>query len=185
VQKDLDAIGFAYGTTSVYSDHVPTGNVISVAPPAGKRVAPDAEIVVVLSKGHAPVEVPDLTGKSFKQASDALKALGLKPVRGRDVFNNDVPAKKVVRTVPAAGQNAPFGSEVTVTVSRGPIMTTVPALLGLSLAEAQGRLDAAHLEFTIDGSVRSGEVVVDQNPSAGERVPLETTTVKLTFGKRS
>ena len=56
---------------------------------------------------------------------------------------------------------------------------------GLSLAEAQGRLDAAHLEFTIDGSVRSGEVVVDQNPPAGERVPLETTTVKLTFGKRS
>ena len=38
---------------------------------------------------------------------------------------------------------------------------------------------------SIDGSVRSGEVVVDQNPPAGERVPLETTTVKLTFGKRS
>ncbi|MDQ1479141.1 MAG: eukaryotic-like serine/threonine-protein kinase [Actinomycetota bacterium] len=185
VQKDLDAIGFAYVTSFAYSDKVPTGVVISVAPAAGKRVAPDAELIVVLSKGHAPVKVPDLTGKSFKQASDALKALGLKPVRGRDVFNNDVPARKVVRTVPAALQDAPFGSNVTVTLSRGPIMTTVPALLGLSLAEAQGRLDAAHLQFTIDGAVGRGEVVVDQTPSAGDRVPLETTTVTLHFGKRA
>jgi beta-lactam-binding protein with PASTA domain len=64
-------------------------------------------------------------------------------------------------------------------------MTTVPALLGLSLAEAQGRLDAAHLQFTIDGSVGRGEVVVDQTPPAGDRVPLETTTVTLHFGKRA
>ena len=138
-----------------------------------------------MSKGHAPVAVPDLKGKSLKEASDALRALGLKPQRTLDVFNNDVPAKKVVRTIPAAGQDAPFGSVVKVTLSRGPIMTTVPALLGLSLAEAQGRLDAAHLQFRIDGSVRGGEVVVDQNPTAGDRVPLETTTVVLHFGKRS
>jgi serine/threonine-protein kinase len=184
-QKQLDAIGFAYGATSVYNDKVPTGNVITVNPPVGKRIAPDAELVVVLSKGHAPVAVPDLGGKTFKQASDALKALGLKPVRGRDVFSNDVPARKVVRTVPAAGQDAPFRSDVTITLSRGPIMTTVPALLGLSLAEAQGRLDAAHLQFTIDGSVGRGEVVVDQTPPAGDRVPLETTTVKLHFGKKA
>jgi len=96
-----------------------------------------------------------------------------------------VPAKRVVRTIPAAHQDAAFGGEVTVTLSLGPIMTTVPPLLGLSLAEAQGRLDAAHLEFSIDGSVRGGEVVVDQNPTAGRRVPLETTTVVLHFGKQS
>jgi serine/threonine-protein kinase len=184
VQKQLDAVGFSYGApTSVYSDQIPSGNVISVKPTAGTRIAPDGRLTVVLSKGHAPVEVPDLRGKSFKEASDELKALGLKPVRGRDVFSNDVPAKKVVRTVPAAHQDAAFGGEVTITLSRGPIMTTVPPLLGLSLAEAQGRLDAAHLEFSIDGSVRGGEVVVDQNPTAGSRVPLETTTVVLHFGK--
>lgn len=182
-QKQLDVIGFAYRTTTDYSNTIPSGNVITVGPPAGKRVAPDAELVVVLSKGHEPVNVPDLKGKTFKQASDALRALGLKPLKGSDVFNNDVPKGKVVQTAPVAGQDAPFGSEVTIKLSRGPIMTTVPFLKGLSLAEAQGRLDAAHLEFSINGSVRGGEVVVDQNPAGGRRVPLETTTVELTFGR--
>jgi serine/threonine-protein kinase len=184
-QKALDAIGFAYGSTSVYNDKVPTGDVISVTPAAGKRVAPDAELVVVLSKGHAPVAVPTLVGKTFKQASDALKALGLKTFRGREVYNNDIPAKRVVRTIPGAGQDAPFGSQVTVTLSKGPIMTTVPALLGLSLAEAQGRLDLAHLQFTIDGAVRGGDVVVDQNVPAGKKVPMETTTIILHFGRKA
>ena len=161
----------------------PAGDVISVDPPAGQKVAPDAEMAVVLSKGHAPVGIPDLTGKSLKDASDALRALGFKPVKGRDVFNNDVPAKGVVKTAPASGQDAAFGSEVTITLSRGPILTTVPPLKGLTLSEAQGRLDNAHLEFSINGSVRGNQVVVDQTPAAGSRVPLETTTVVLTFGK--
>ncbi len=180
-QKQLDAIGFAYRTTLDYNNTVPSGNVVTVGPKG--RVAPDAELVVVLSKGHEPVNVPDLKGKTFKQASDALKALGLKPLKGLDVFNNDVPKGKVVQTAPGARQDAAFGSQVTIKLSRGPILTTVPFLKGLSLAEAQSRLDTAHLQFRINGSVRGGEVVVDQTPAGGGRVPQETTTVELTFGR--
>jgi beta-lactam-binding protein with PASTA domain/tRNA A-37 threonylcarbamoyl transferase component Bud32 len=186
VQKQLDTVGFTYGTppVSVYSDTVPSGNVISVQPPAGRQVAPDAKLTVVLSKGHAPVGIPDLNGKSFKDASDALRALGLKPVRGKDLYSNTVPVKIVVKTLPAFGLDAPFGSVVKIQLSRGPIMATVPSLLNLTLAEAQGRLDDAHLEFRVNGSVRGGEVVVKQSPAAGAKVPLETTTVELTFGKQ-
>jgi serine/threonine-protein kinase len=181
-KKELDAIGFAYGTTGAYNNKIPKGDVISVTPGAGALVAPDAELVVVLSKGHAPVEIPPFVGKTFKEASTELKRLGLKPTRGRDVFNNDVPKGKVVRTVPAAGQDAEFGGEVLITVSKGPILTTVPRLLGMTLSEAQNALDEAHLEFSIDGSVGGGEVVVEQNPPPDARVPLETTTVVLKFG---
>jgi serine/threonine-protein kinase len=183
-QKQLDAIGFAYGTTGAYNNTVPKGEVISVTPSAGDRVAPDAELVVVLSKGHEPVEVPSFDGKTFKQASAELKRLGFKVTRGTDVFNNDVPKGKVVRTVPRAGQDAEFGGEVLVTISKGPILTTVPRLFGMTLSEAQDALDKAHLEFSIDGSVGGGEVVVEQNPPPDARVPLETTTVELRFGDR-
>jgi serine/threonine-protein kinase len=140
----------------------------------------------VLSKGHAPVEIPDLKGSTLKDASDQLRALGFKPERAKlDVFSNDVPAKMVVKTNPGAGQDAAFGSVVKITISRGPILATVPQLLGLSLSEAQGRLDDAHLEFSINGPVRGGDVVVAQTPDPGARVPMETTTVELTFGKQS
>ena len=43
VQKQLDAIGFSYGSplnTAVYNDSVAPGNVISVKPPAGTKIAP-------------------------------------------------------------------------------------------------------------------------------------------------
>jgi beta-lactam-binding protein with PASTA domain/tRNA A-37 threonylcarbamoyl transferase component Bud32 len=184
VQKQLDDVGFTYGTTFVFSDTVASGDVISVNPQAGKKIAPDAEIAVVLSKGHAPVGIPDLSGQSFKDASDALKALHFTVFRTKDVYNNDIPKGKVWKTNPRSGADAPYGSEVRVTVSRGPILTTVPPLKGLTLSEAQGRLDTAHLEFSINGPVRGGDVVVDQTPSAGAKVPLETTTVELTFGRQ-
>jgi beta-lactam-binding protein with PASTA domain len=180
-QKQLDTIGFAYTTQETYDDEKPAGEVISVTP-MGKR-APDARLTVVLSKGHAPVPVPELEGQTFKQASDALKALGLVPERGLDVFSNTVPKSMVVKTFPASGQEAPFGGTVRITLSRGPILTTVPPLLGLTVDEASARLDDANLEFSINGSVRGGEVVVAQNPAPNSRVPLETTTVELTFGR--
>ena len=100
------------------------------------------------------------------------------------MFNNDVPAKKVVKTLPAAGSRAAVrlggqdhGLEGTDSRDRA-------AAPGLTLARGAGRLDKAHLEFKINGPVRGGEVVVAQTPDAGARVPLETTTVELTFGKR-
>lgn len=186
VKKQLDAVGFAYGKPAQsYSDTFAVGNVISVEPDVGKQVAPNAALRIVLSKGRAPVQVPDLEGQTLKQASDALRAQNLEPVRGRDVFSNTIPKNMVVKTFPGAGQDAPYGSKVRITLSRGPIMTTVPNVEGLSLAEASARLDVAHLEFSVNGTVRGGEVVVSQDPAPRARVPLETTTVELTFGKPS
>ena len=183
-QKQLDDIGFAYGPpVQEYSDTIPANQVIRVTPDVGVRIAPDAPLAVVISKGRAPVTVPDVENASYKDAVAALAAAHLKAKRGQDVFSNDVPAGKVVSTSPAVGNEAPYGSTVQVFVSHGPILATVPNVINLTFSDASSRLGKAGFQFSVNGSVRNGEVVISQTPDANARVPLETTTIELTFGR--
>lgn len=183
-RKQLDAIGFSYGNPAqVFREDVPAGDVISVQPDVGTRVPPNAALTIVLSKGHAPIQVPDLSGKNFGQAANALRALHLNPRHGLDAFSNTVAAGMVLKTNPAEGQDAAYGSVVKISISRGPIMVTVPDVLGMSFSEASAQLGNAGLPFSINGKAHGGDVVIDQTPGPHVRVPLETTTVDLTFGR--
>ena len=142
-----------------------------------------AEITVLLSDGHAPVNVPDVTGMSYSDAVNALTAVNLRAERISDVFSNDVPSGKVAVTIPPVGQPAPYQSKVQIRVSRGPIMTTVPNVVGLKVDEASAKLAGVGLAWDSNGHIRPGDVVVKQYPPAKSRVPLETTTVTLTFDR--
>ena len=55
----------------------------------------------------------------------------------------------VISSDPAAGEFAPFGSEVVITVSAGPdtILSTVPNLKGLSKEAAIGKIESAKLSL--------------------------------------
>jgi serine/threonine-protein kinase len=184
-KKQLDTIGFSYTVSSQFNTRFPADAVIGVKPATGKlsAQAPDATLSIVLSKGFAPVTVPDVSKQSYAAAVNALAADHLSAKRGRDVFSNDVPQGQVISTVPAAGQSAKYGSVVEVFVSHGPIMVKVPDLTGFTLSEAQAAIQqTGGLGISISGSERPGEVVVDQNPKPLASVPLETTTVNLTFG---
>jgi len=182
-QGQLDEVGFAYKVQHAYSDQFPKGDVVSLTPPPPARVAPDAAITVVLSDGHAPVNVPNVIGMSYSDAVNALTAANLKSQRLSDVFSNDVPRGKVASTSPSVGQPAPYQSTVTIRVSRGPIMVTVPDVVGLSVDDANSKLGDVGLQWDSNGKVRPGDVVVAQDPEPDKRVPLETTTVQLTFDR--
>jgi beta-lactam-binding protein with PASTA domain/tRNA A-37 threonylcarbamoyl transferase component Bud32 len=185
-KKQLDATGFFYGTpTQQYSDSVPTGNVIKTSPGGGVLVAPDGKVTVVLSKGRAPIDIPDVSGMTFANAVTALHDVHLRSKRGADTFSNTVPQGQVVQTLPASGQPAPYGSVVEIIVSHGPIMVVVPDVRNLTFSQASDRLAAKGIQFSVKGTVRAGEVVIDQTPKPRSRVPLEGTTVELTFGPQS
>ena len=68
-QKKLDAIGFFYGTpASQYNSRFGPNVVIGVKPQAGSLAAqaPDATLAVVLSKGFAPVPVPNVLNANVR-----------------------------------------------------------------------------------------------------------------------
>jgi serine/threonine-protein kinase len=106
-----------------YSDTVAAGNVISQAPGAGTSVATGTPIAMIVSRGPAPtqtpeVKVPDVVGNTLADATTALEAAGL-AVSGVKTDGSGKPADEVLYQTPGAGQTVPKGSQVVLVVSSG------------------------------------------------------------------
>jgi serine/threonine-protein kinase len=184
-QPALDAAGFIITKKDAYDETSPAGVVVKVDPAAGQNLAPESKVTVTVSKGHAPVNVPDVTGKSFDDASTALTAAHFKVVRAGDQFSNSQPAGAVISTNPAANEQAAYGSTVTVVVSKGPDRVTVPDLHNLTLSDATKRLHTAGLEVgTIKGWNSDSDTVVGQNVKAQTKALLGSK-VDLSFSSPS
>ena len=105
--------------TEETSDQTP-GTVIRQNPPAGLVAqGTSVEIVVAVAPVIVQVAVPDVTGKSYSAAAAALGAANLNAVPIEDIFDPTIPAGKVVKTDPPAGQMVNEGTPVTVYVSKG------------------------------------------------------------------
>jgi serine/threonine-protein kinase len=112
--------------TAAYSDTIPTGNVISIAPLAGTSAKPQTPIAIVISKGPAPVAVPKLSGLTGDAAKAKLQKLGLKVTVTSD-FSDNVAIGQVIGITPS--KNLHRTQTVSLSVSKGPQMVTIP--LGL------------------------------------------------------
>ncbi|MST35141.1 PASTA domain-containing protein [Acidimicrobiaceae bacterium USS-CC1] len=123
---------------------VPAGSVITSSP-AGGTALPGKAVSLVESTGKPSVTVPLLKwpqDSSWQQASAALSAAHLHPVESL-VYNNKVSAGLVVYTSPAPNAVVRWGATVTVLVSRGPHLVTLPTdLAGQSVAAATSELQA-------------------------------------------
>jgi serine/threonine-protein kinase len=185
-KKQLDELGFLYTDPpkEEYNNDVPAGHVVSIQPEPGTKLIPDAPnatLTVVVSKGHAPVEVPDVRGASFEEAKAALEAKSFEVGDPVMDFDNDVPEGDAISTEPGAGTEAAFGSQITVYVSKGPDLVTVPDLRGMTLDEASDELTKNGLALG-DRLIgyRPGARVRASDPTRGEKVP-RNSTVDLDF----
>jgi eukaryotic-like serine/threonine-protein kinase len=109
--------------TSIYSDTIAKGAVISITPAAGTQVKPQTHIAVMVSNGPAPVTVPQLTGLTGDQATKVLQRLDLK-VNVTNDFNDTVPIGQLIAITPAKGLHRT--QTVSLSVSKGPQMVTIP-----------------------------------------------------------
>jgi serine/threonine-protein kinase len=175
----LQFAGFAVNTVQQSSPTVPAGAVIGTDPAIGTKVPRDSAVNLIVSNGPPPVTVPDVSNKAYNDAAQALTALGFAVTR-RDDFNATVPTGTVIGTEPAAGQSLPKGTSVTIVVSKGPQMVTVPDLRTQTLDAATQALQALGLQPDTTGYL-PGRTVRAQDPPANTSVPVGTT-VTLFFG---
>jgi serine/threonine protein kinase/beta-lactam-binding protein with PASTA domain len=175
LQENLPAVAFT--TTEQYDNDVPAGAVIGFDPPAGTDLKRDDVVTVIVSSGHEPVAVPDVTGQTPEQAQKNLEAEGFKVTRGEDGRSAAVDVGEVmaVSPGPADGPIA-FGSTVTIAVSAGVPLVQVPDVVGMTEEQATAKLKEAGL--VIDATKFFGNKVRQQQPSAGKTVE-QGTTVKV------
>jgi serine/threonine protein kinase/beta-lactam-binding protein with PASTA domain len=166
--SDLATIKLVPKKVDAYDDNLPAGYVISTDPAAGTVVAPHTEITVKVSKGKAPISVPDLVNQDVNAAEQQLQQLGLQfAVKGKQ---SDKPANTVLSTDPPAGSGVEKNATVILTVSTGPPLVTVPDLSnkGIGLDQATQILQQLGLVavpvFNVGGQVRQ------QNPGGGTQV---------------
>jgi beta-lactam-binding protein with PASTA domain/tRNA A-37 threonylcarbamoyl transferase component Bud32 len=182
----LKTAGLVLGTVAAEaSEDVPKGAVIRWAV-AGQPVNPGQELPkgtvvdLVVSNGPAPRTVPAVVGLPYDQAVAALAAVRLQAVRGPDQFSSTVPAGVVLSATPPKGTKVERDSQVTLVVSKGPDLVTVPDVTGQPLAQAIAAIRAAGLvEGNVSGNLRRN--VASTSPPANSQA-IRGSAVNIVLG---
>ncbi len=131
---------------SVYSSDYESGMICSQTPDVGAAIKEGKTITVTISKGAKEGTVPNLVGKSRKDAEYALKKYGYRVGTVTEEANN-LPEGIVISQSPAAGEEIKPGSYVSFAVSlgKGENEAIVPLLYSKTKAEAEKLLADAGL----------------------------------------
>src|SRR4051794_2493050 len=161
-----------------YSDTVPEGSVISTSPGKGEQLKRGDTVTVVVSKGRAPIQVPDLVGMNVNDARNKLQSLGLTAVeRYKD---SDKPRDQVIAQTPKAASGVANDAEITLDVSKGPAQVTVPDVGNQQCQQAQQTLQGLGLQVQIVGFNPNG-FVRGQNPPGNTPVQPNSQVVIQCF----
>jgi beta-lactam-binding protein with PASTA domain/predicted Ser/Thr protein kinase len=119
--------------------------------------------------------VPTVAGQTVAAARADLSNAGLRASVGRARIDNRVAKGRVIATIPAGGSRIPRGGRVTLVVSAGPRMITMPQVTGQALATARSVLRRAGLELgkvtpTTSATIPAG-IVISTDPPAGASWP--------------
>ncbi|SDK44576.1 serine/threonine protein kinase [Nocardioides sp. YR527] len=168
-QDEIRDMGLSVGDPiEKFNDNVPEGHVINSQPRPGTLVRPGKAIVLVISKGPAPVAIVDWTGRSADRAKKSLEADGLK-VEIEEEESQEIQPGTVLSQSPNSG-TLPRGETVTLVVAKGPDSVPVPNVVGSHKDAAKQALEAAGFkvkEEQEDLSLGLG-YVTRQEPAEGE-----------------
>jgi beta-lactam-binding protein with PASTA domain len=151
--------------------------VISTTPDKGAELKKGDTVTVVVSKGRAPIQVPNLVGSNVNNARNQLQGLGLTAVeRYKD---SDQPQDTVIAQTPKAGSGVANDAEITLDVSKGPPLVTVPDESNQQCQQAQQALQQLGLQVQVIGF--GNGTVRGQNPPGNTQVQPNSQVVLQCF----
>ncbi|MDA8290923.1 MAG: Stk1 family PASTA domain-containing Ser/Thr kinase [Actinomycetota bacterium] len=157
------------------------GRVKSQSPRASTRVRSGSTVKIVVWSTPPSAPVPDVTGTAQQGAISALRAAGF-VTQVRYVLARSASEKQgyVVRQQPSSSASRPRGSSVTIYVTAGSRLVSVPTVVGDTVNAATIKLVTAHFVVSqnttseLSSSVPVGDVVAT-SPAAGAKVPPGST----------
>lgn len=164
----------------LYHADYPLNHVISQKPAAGFKKRPNSEVELVVSKGPLLVRVPDLTGKTQREAGLALEEFRLKLGEIALDTNPGYPEGVVIKQSPERDTQIEQGASVSVTLNviKSEDLIEVPNFIGRALTEVRAELTALGLIYNqatpTPSNIYAQGVVVDQRPVPYDKVPPGT-----------
>ncbi|MEA2763327.1 MAG: eukaryotic-like serine/threonine-protein kinase [Gemmatimonadaceae bacterium] len=116
----IENTGLTMGNVSEQLSDSPRGLVITSSPPPGTKLDLPGSVDIVLSKGPATIQVPDLYGRSVGEARSMVEQLGLRIAGISRDTSSLQPENTIIRQLPAAGQTVSAGGALSLTVSHFP-----------------------------------------------------------------
>jgi len=154
----------------------PAGNVVIQNPAYGSVVKKGRRVYLTISGGEQKVFVPNLRGKSVRDAKFSLERNGLKLGDIENTPSDEFPENTIIGQSIASGTEVKKNSSISITVSQGKMTDkiTVPNVVGKSFTEAEKTLGEAGLKIGQvtyqSSSILLPNTVVDQYPRNGEIV---------------
>lgn len=134
------------------------------------------------------IKIPSILGTNYVDASSALSNIRLSPIKKQ--IDSTKPAGEVIKVEPMPGTEVTVNSVVTLWVSNGPVMLTVPPVSGMSLDAAKRELRKAKIKIIKVSSEFSQDVaagnVVRVTPAEGTPVQdNQAITIVISTGSGS
>jgi eukaryotic-like serine/threonine-protein kinase len=177
----LTARDFKVATQTEFNTTTPAGNVIRQTPKEGVKAPKGSTITLYISNGPVTVTVLSVKGALFTYAKQQLIAAGFK-VERIDASSDTTAIGRVIDQDPGRDAVVPKGTTVTLTVSTGPALVTVPDVTKKTQADATNTLQTAGFQVsvkaTMSETVPNGNVI-SQTPGANTKL-AKGSTVTLT-----
>ena len=181
--KILKQAGLTETHKAMPNDQVEQNLVYLQNPKAETTIRKGDAVILVISSGPVPFEMPDVVGMTADEATAQLQTKNMKITRDR-VASTDVQKDRIISQTPAAGNQVTRDDPVTLTVSGG--STSVPALTDKTLEEAEQMLTTQNLtlqpglKYIAADNEKQHGLVASTVPETGNLV-AEDTSVQLTI----
>ena len=162
------------------TNDVEFGQVIRTEPASGVSLKEGEVLVLVVSEGPPLGVLTDVTGESRASAEEKLAAQGL-TVEAKEDSSETVAVGNVISWSVAkqpslvAGDEVLKGTLISLTISNGPALRTVPMIIGLSVADATAKVAELGLILALTPDVFNNDVAIGliggQLPLADEKLP--------------
>ncbi|HEY2273261.1 MAG TPA: Stk1 family PASTA domain-containing Ser/Thr kinase [Jatrophihabitantaceae bacterium] len=173
-EAELRTRGLTYDPTprTQSSIHVKQSRIITTNPKPGQQIDRSKPISFTVSSGPPEVKVPEIAqGTPFDQAKTQLNNAHFKIHQTKE-YSDTVPAGAVIAVAP--NTQALYGTTITVTISRGQQMVTVPDFDRFApLSDVENALSGVQLNYRVHKAF-GGELgrVVKIDPGPGTSVPI-------------
>jgi eukaryotic-like serine/threonine-protein kinase len=170
--------------TPAYRDDLDPGTVVSTTPAAFLRTMKTEPLVLVVAR-DPHVKVPSVVGLDQAAATDQLHGLGLE-VAVQTASSRTVAAGTVLKTSPGVNQTLVRGDTVTLTVSSGAKLVSVPSTVTDDRDDAISTLEDdgfAVVVVTAPSSSAQDGTVLAQSPAGGQAA--EGSTITITVGVKT
>ena len=185
-EEELSKLGLKIENKGeVSSDEYEEDQIANQDPLSGATVKKGDTIAVVISNGKGSIDVPKVVGATEADAVNTISGLGFKPNKTYS-YSDTVEAGYVISQNPTDGSKAKEGDTITITISQGKELVTVPNVCQPYRAEADAKAMLSDLNVSVKtaySDTYSPGIVMEQSIEAGKQVaPGTSITITVSQG---